>query len=83
MDGRVQGELDWDQPGEPGDNDFNLVIGCNRSNLDKKEHDLGKNPFVGSSPEPMMWNRALSADEVTFPLCIPVGPAGFGKKAAN
>jgi hypothetical protein len=81
VDGQVQGELTWDQPGRPGNTDFNLVIGCNRSNVDKKEHDLGKS-FRGLIAEPMMWNRALSADEVTF-LFESQNGSPAGKKAAN
>lgn len=81
VDGRVQGELTWDVPGGPGETDFNLVIGCNRSNVDKKEHDLGKS-FRGLIAEPMMWNRALSADEVTFLYESQNGPSPE-KKAAN
>jgi hypothetical protein len=48
-----------------GSTDFNLVIGCNRSNLDKKEDDLGVS-FRGLIDEPMMWNRALSTNEIAF-----------------
>lgn len=81
VDGQVQGELTWDQPGAPGNTGFNLVIGCNRSNVDKKEHDLGKS-FRGLIAEPMMWNRALSADEVTF-LFESQNGSPAGKKAAN
>lgn len=81
VDGQVQGELTWDLPGGPGNNDFNLVIGCNRSNVDKKEHDLGKS-FRGLIAQPMMWNRALSADEVTFLFESQNGPPA-GKRAAN
>jgi RNA polymerase sigma factor (sigma-70 family) len=81
VDGQVQGELTWDQPGRPGNTDFNLVIGCNRSNVDKKEHDLGKS-FRGLIAEPMMWNRALSADEITF-LFESQNGSPAGKKAAN
>ena len=33
VDGQPQAQLHWDKPGEVGTNDFNLVIGCNRSNL--------------------------------------------------
>jgi hypothetical protein len=44
-------------------NSFNLVIGCNRSNL--KEKDLGTS-FRGLIDEPMMWNRALSTNEIAF-----------------
>lgn len=81
VDGQVQGELTWDLPGGAGSTDFNLVIGCNRSNVDKKEHDLGKS-FRGLIAQPMMWNRALSADEVTFLFESQNGPPA-GKKAAN
>jgi hypothetical protein len=41
------------------------VIGCNRSNLSPKENDLGSS-FRGLIDEPMMWNRALSANEIAF-----------------
>jgi len=81
VDGQVQGESTWDEPGGPGETDFNLVIGCNRSNVNKKEHDLGKS-FRGLIAEPMMWNRALSADEVTF-LFESQNRSPAGKKAAN
>ena len=64
MDGKPDGNpLWWDKPGQVGANDFNLVIGCNRSNL--KEDDLGVS-FRGLIDEPMMWNRALSPKEVAF-----------------
>jgi len=55
--------LRWDKPGQVGTTDFNLVIGCNRSNLG--EDDLGVS-FRGLIDEPMMWNRALSPKEVAF-----------------
>jgi hypothetical protein len=41
------------------------VIGCNRSNLSPKENDLGSS-FRGLIAGPMMWNRALSANEIAF-----------------
>jgi hypothetical protein len=64
VDGQPQGNgLQWKKPGNVGTNDFNLVIGCNRSNL--KETDLGTS-FRGLIDEPMMWNRALSPKEVAF-----------------
>jgi hypothetical protein len=63
VDGQPQASMRWDQPGQVGANDFNLVIGCNRSNL--KEDDLGSS-FRGLIDEPMMWNRALSTNEVAF-----------------
>ncbi len=65
VDGQVQGKLHWKQPGKAGTTDFNLVIGCNRSNLAKSEDDLGVS-FRGLIDEPMMWNRALSEKEVAF-----------------
>jgi hypothetical protein len=64
VDGKPQGlPLRWDSPGQAGTTDFNLVIGCNRSNLN--EDDLGSS-FRGLIDEPMMWNRALSPREVAF-----------------
>jgi RNA polymerase sigma factor (sigma-70 family) len=55
--------LRWKKGEKAGSSDFNLVIGCNRSNL--KEDDLGSS-FRGLIDEPMMWNRALSTNEVAF-----------------
>jgi hypothetical protein len=64
VDGQPQGgPLHWNAPGEVGATDFNLVIGCNRSNL--QEDDLGTS-FRGLIDEPMMWTRALSPKEVAF-----------------
>jgi RNA polymerase sigma factor (sigma-70 family) len=64
IDGRLQSKpLQWKEPGEVGSNNFDLTIGCNRSNLN--EPDLGTS-FRGTIDEPMIWNRALSADEVKF-----------------
>lgn len=64
VDGKPQGRpLRWDSTGRAGATDFNLVIGCNRSNLD--ESDLGAS-FRGLIDEPMMWDRALSLKEVAF-----------------
>jgi hypothetical protein len=63
VDGKYQTKRRWDKSGRAGTSDFNLVIGCNRSNLDKKEDDLGVS-FRGLIDEPMMWNRALSPEEV-------------------
>jgi len=64
VDGKAQGKtVLWKKPGELGSTDFDLVIGCNRSNLG--EYDLGIS-FRGLIDEPMMWNRALSPDEVAF-----------------
>ena len=65
VDGQVRSKFHWDQPGEVSATDFNLVIGCNRSNLDKSEDDLGIS-FRGLIDEPMMWNRALSEKEIAF-----------------
>jgi hypothetical protein len=65
VDGQVQGKFHWNQPGRVGPTDFNLVIGCNRSNVSKSEDDLGKS-FRGLIAEPMMWNRALSTNEIAF-----------------
>jgi len=67
VDGQPQGKFHWGQPGSVGATDFNLVIGCNRSNLAKSEDDLGVS-FRGMIGQPMMWNRALSEKEVAF-LC--------------
>jgi L-ascorbate metabolism protein UlaG (beta-lactamase superfamily) len=64
IDGRPEGRpLQWATPGEIGTTDFNLVIGCNRSNVG--EDDFGVS-FRGLIDEPMMWNRALSVPEVEF-----------------
>ncbi len=63
VDGRPQSRLQWQSSGDAGATDFNLVIGCNRSNL--TENDLGVS-FRGLIDEPMMWNRALSEKEVAF-----------------
>ena len=64
VDGQPEGKaLLWKNPGQLGATDFNLVIGCNRSNL--TEEDLGKS-FRGVIDEPMMWDRALSPKEVAF-----------------
>ena len=63
VDGQPQARMRWDKPGQVGANNFNLVIGCNRSNL--KEDDLGTS-FRGLIDEPMMWDRALSQKEVAY-----------------
>jgi hypothetical protein len=57
--------LKWNKPGKAGTTDFDLVIGCNRSNLAKTEDDLGKS-FLGVIDEPMVWNRALSEKEIAY-----------------
>ncbi len=64
VDGVQQGAaLRWNKPDEVGAAKFNLVIGRNRSNLG--EPDLGTS-FRGIIDEPMIWDRALSAEEVQF-----------------
>jgi hypothetical protein len=64
VDGKPDAKpLHWKGAAGVGATDFNLVIGCNRSNLD--EDDLGVS-FRGLIDEPMMWNRALSLKEVEF-----------------
>jgi RNA polymerase sigma factor (sigma-70 family) len=64
VDGKLEGKaVRWAKPGRVGATDFNLAIGCNRSNLG--EHDFGTS-FRGLIDEPMMWNRALSTNEVAF-----------------
>ena len=65
VDGGVQGKLHWNQLGRVGASDFNLVIGCNRSNLSRQEDDLGMS-FRSLIAEPMMWNRALGTNEIAF-----------------
>jgi RNA polymerase sigma factor (sigma-70 family) len=65
VDGQLQGQFHWNKPSRVGATGFNLVIGCNRSNLDNTEDDLGIS-FRGLIDEPMMWNRALSEQEVAF-----------------
>jgi RNA polymerase sigma factor (sigma-70 family) len=64
VDGKLEARpLRWKKGQKLGSSDFNLVIGCNRSNL--KEDDLGSS-FRGIIDEPMVWNRALSTNEVAF-----------------
>jgi hypothetical protein len=64
VDGKLEARpLRWKKGQKLGSSDFNLVIGCDRSNL--KEDDLGSS-FRGLIDEPMMWNRALSTNEVAF-----------------
>lgn len=65
LDGQVAAQTRWPGPGKAGTSDFDLVIGCNRSNIAKSEDDLGVS-FRGMISQPMMWNRALSPEEVTF-----------------
>ena len=64
VDGKPEGwALRWKNPGSLGATDFNLVIGCNRSSLG--DYDIGMS-FRGLIDEPMMWSRAISADEIAF-----------------
>ena len=64
VDGKAEGEaLIWKPSGKAGATDFNLVIGCNRSSVG--DYDIGKS-FRGFIDEPMMWNRALSPEEIAF-----------------
>ena len=63
VDGKYETKRRWEKSEHVGVSNFNLVIGCNRSNLDPKEVDLGVS-FRGMIDEPMMWNRALSPEEV-------------------
>jgi len=79
VDGQPEGRLHWNNPGRVGATDFNLVIGCNRSNLGAD--DLGTS-FRGTIDEPMMWDRALSAQEVAY-LFRSQGGAAAGVTAAN
>jgi RNA polymerase sigma factor (sigma-70 family) len=66
VDGKLEARpLRWKKGEKLGATDFNLVIGCNRSSLG--DYDIGKS-FRGLIAEPMMWNRALSANEIAF-LC--------------
>jgi hypothetical protein len=64
VDGKLETRpLRWKKGEKLGSSNFNLVIGCNRSNLN--EDDLGSS-FRGLIDEPMMWNRALSTNEIAF-----------------
>jgi hypothetical protein len=81
VDGGVQGKLHWNQPGRVGASDFNLVIGCNRSNLSRQEDDLGMS-FRSLIAEPMMWNRALCTNEIAF-LYASQSDAPAGQIVAN
>ncbi len=65
VDGKYQAKRRWEKSEHAGVSNFNLVIGCNRSNLDPKEDDLGVS-FRGMIDEPMMWNRGLSPEEVAL-----------------
>jgi hypothetical protein len=61
VDGRPMGSpVPWKKP--VPSNSFNLTIGSNRS-TPSEESGLS---FIGLIDEPMMWNRALSANEVAF-----------------
>jgi RNA polymerase sigma factor (sigma-70 family) len=65
VDGKAEVQKQWDGTDKAGSSDFDLVIGCNRSNIAKSEDDLGVS-FRGLIDEPMMWNRALSPAEVAY-----------------
>jgi hypothetical protein len=78
VDGRFESTFKWQRPGRVGATDFNLVIGCNRSNL--TETDLGTS-FRGIIDEPMMWNRALSEKEVAYLFELQNGSPGGQLKA--
>ncbi len=66
VDGKPEGwPVRWKKGEKLGTTDFNLVIGCNRSNLNNEYGDLGTS-FRGFIDEPMMWNRALSEKEIAF-----------------
>ena len=63
VDGQVEAQTKWKKPGRAGTTDFDLVIGCDRSNLGAE--DFGKS-FLGFIAEPMVWNRALSEKEIAY-----------------
>ena len=63
LDGQMASRLKWNKPGKAGTTDFDLVIGCNRSN--PGADDMGKS-FLGVIDEPMVWNRALSEKEIAY-----------------
>jgi hypothetical protein len=65
VDGKLRGQSQWKTPRKTSATDFNLVIGCNLSNTDTKEDDLGVS-FRGFIDEPMVWNRPLSENEIAF-----------------
>jgi hypothetical protein len=65
VDGKYEAKRRWEKSERAGASKYNLVIGCNRSNVDPKEDDLGVS-FRGMLDEPMMWNRALSPEEVAL-----------------
>ena len=78
LDGQPQSKLHWNHPGQVGSTGFNLVIGCNRSNIG--EVDLGTS-FRGLIDEPMMWNRALSQKEVAFLFGLQNGSTALASAA--
>ena len=66
VDGKPEGwPVRWKKGEKLGTTDFNLVIGCNRSNLNNEYGDLGTS-FRGFIDKPMMWNRALAEKEIAF-----------------
>jgi hypothetical protein len=74
VDGKPEGwGLPWKKGQKIGTTDFNLVIGCNRSSVG--DYDMGIS-FRGLIDEPMMWNRALSPQEVAFLFAEQNGASG-------
>jgi RNA polymerase sigma factor (sigma-70 family) len=65
VDGKLCATSRWNAPRKTSPTDFNLVIGCNLSNISSKEDDLGVS-FRGFIDEPMVWNRPLSENEIAF-----------------
>jgi hypothetical protein len=63
VDGKLDGKpFAWKEPGDVGSTQFPLAIGCNRSNPPgAPDYNYS---FRGLIDEPMVWNRALTADEV-------------------
>lgn len=73
VDGRPQKKVvRWN--GEVGVNTYPLTIGANRSNPDAKLGEVGAS-FVGTMDEAMIYNRALSDDEVRLLYESVAGPA--------
>ena len=72
VDGRLESRFHWNRPGRAGATDFDLVIGCKRSGSPTAD-DFGKS-FRGFIDEPMMWNRALSEQEVAYLFQSQNGP---------
>lgn len=80
VDGRLQKKVvRWS--GEVAVNPHGLTIGGNRSNPDPKLGEVGAS-FVGTIDETMIYNRALSQDEVKVLYESVAGPAA-GSSGAN